>query len=229
MSANAKFSLVALVFFLNGCAGLGQLVSVGQLTSSQVQRLETISIIQAGSINAKDFKVLKRVKGISCNGDGKTHISESEAINQVRLKAALSNADALTNLVCENNQSTDWINNCWKSWVCFADVITLKNGQSIGEGDFALLPKPTLPKIPHPPEKETPQSGSGSGFFVSKMGHVITNAHVVNNCNKVTVGDNANTRVAFLFVTTVAIPLVSYRIAICRLPALLGFCKGNNQ
>ena len=30
-----------------------------------------------------------------------------------------------------------------------------------------------------PPKEQTPQSGSGSGFFVSKMGHVITNAHVV--------------------------------------------------
>ena len=42
------------------------------------------------------------------------------------------------------------------------------------------------------PEEQTPQSGTGSGFFVSKMGHVITNAHVVKNCNKVTIGDNAN-------------------------------------
>jgi S1-C subfamily serine protease len=41
----------------------------------------------------------------------------------------------------------------------------------------------------------TPQSGSGSGFFVSKMGHVITNAHVVQNCKNITIGDNANKQV----------------------------------
>jgi S1-C subfamily serine protease len=48
----------------------------------------------------------------------------------------------------------------------------------------------------------TPQSGTGSGFFVSKMGHVITNAHVVHNCNKVTVGDNANKQVPAKIINT---------------------------
>jgi S1-C subfamily serine protease len=46
-----------------------------------------------------------------------------------------------------------------------------------------------------PPEKHFPKSGIGSGFFVSKMGHVITSAHVVHNCDRVTVGDNANKQV----------------------------------
>jgi TPR repeat protein len=48
-----------------------------------------------------------------------------------------------------------------------------------------------------PPKKSPlPKSAtSGSGFFVSKLGHVITNQHVVNKCRKVTVGDNANKQV----------------------------------
>jgi V8-like Glu-specific endopeptidase len=54
-----------------------------------------------------------------------------------------------------------------------------------------------------PPIKQAiPKSGTGSGFFVSKLGHVITNAHVVKGCNKVTVGDNANQQVAAEIVNT---------------------------
>ena len=44
-------------------------------------------------------------------------------------------------------------------------------------------------------KEQSPQSGTGSGFFVSKMGHVITNAHVVRGCKRITIGDNANKQV----------------------------------
>ena len=55
---------------------------------------------------------------------------------------------------------------------------------------------------PSPRKEQASQSGTGSGFFVSKMGHVITNAHVVKGCNRVTVGDNANKQVPAEVVNT---------------------------
>ena len=45
---------------------------------------------------------------------------------------------------------------------------------------------------PKPPPKS---ATSGSGFFISKLGHVLTNQHVVDKCKSVTVGDSANKQV----------------------------------
>jgi S1-C subfamily serine protease len=53
-------------------------------------------------------------------------------------------------------------------------------------------PEPQVKTKPKPPPKS---ATSGSGFFISKLGHVITNEHVVNKCESVTVGDNANKQV----------------------------------
>jgi S1-C subfamily serine protease len=66
----------------------------------------------------------------------------------------------------------------------------------------AKLAPPVRQPPPQPPAKQTPRSGTGSGFFVSKMGHVITNAHVVENCDKVTIGDNANKQVLAELINT---------------------------
>ena len=46
------------------------------------------------------------------------------------------------------------------------------------------------------PDTDAPKAGTGSGFFVSKLGHVITNQHVVGDCKKLSVGDTPNTQVA---------------------------------
>jgi TPR repeat protein/V8-like Glu-specific endopeptidase len=64
--------------------------------------------------------------------------------------------------------------------------------------EFARLKKKNQSK-PKQVAKKKPEPKSstlGSGFFVSKSGHVITNQHIVNKCKKVTVGDNTEKQVA---------------------------------
>ena len=102
-----------------------------------------------------------------------------------------------------------------------------KEGESIGwiHGDSVALDSTVPPSSRQQQartiKEPTPQSGSGSGFFVSKMGHVITNAHVVQNCNKVTIGDNANKQVPAELINTDR----SNDLALLKLSTLVNFIE----
>lgn len=56
-----------------------------------------------------------------------------------------------------------------------------KNGPSIGKSSS-----------PNKDSFELIPASSGSGFFVSTKGHVVTNQHVIKNCEKVTIKSNGN-------------------------------------
>ena len=43
--------------------------------------------------------------------------------------------------------------------------------------------------------KQKPSNEIGSGFYVSKFRHIVTNQHVVNQCKKITVGNSINTQI----------------------------------
>ena len=45
------------------------------------------------------------------------------------------------------------------------------------------------------PARPASATTSGFGFFISRLGHVVTNEHVVGNCSGVTIGDSAEKQV----------------------------------
>jgi len=57
------------------------------------------------------------------------------------------------------------------------------------------IAKKVEPLKPNKPKPSLRSSSSGSGFFVSKFGHVVSNQHVVNECKSITVGDSAKKQV----------------------------------
>ena len=46
-----------------------------------------------------------------------------------------------------------------------------------------------------PKKQQQPTKEIGSGFYVSKFRHIVTNQHVVNKCKKITVGENMSAQI----------------------------------
>ncbi len=76
----------------------------------------------------RPFRTLGQVTGLSCNRNKfqAQDISESEALEGVRIKAVALGGDAAANVLCQTNSDTDWINNCWASVKCIGDAVKLE-------------------------------------------------------------------------------------------------------
>jgi len=234
MFGNAKFSLLALVFFLSGCSG-----TVGQnFNSSLVQNIQNNITTQEeiligfgppfkegmhegyimwtyqfdkwdllGSVKSKDLIILfdenniVRAHRYTGTGDfpkdfGEYSIAEAPAIRTPSLHKS-GNFD--TN---RDRRSTARLSPSEEKQKKREADRFARERRLLEEERKKLEAAENRQRQAQAEKEPAPQSGSGSGFFVSKMGHVITNAHVVHNCKKITIGDNANKQVPAELVNT---------------------------
>jgi hypothetical protein len=134
---------------LNGCAVIGS--AVGLTVGAIYTAASRIRIEDASGLSTDDLRQLQQVrfyntdndliytsvghvKGLSCKADalrgwipdlselnGRT--PEEAAKTQLRIQAMRAGANAVLNPICLHNESADWPNNCWQSWVCEGQAI----------------------------------------------------------------------------------------------------------
>jgi S1-C subfamily serine protease len=205
--------LVLIGFLVSGCAGFGQQIRITDLKPEDIAAYRKI-VIYTDELPTDSYETIGRIKGISCKGEYYSNVSEREAFEQLKAKAAARGSNGLTHLACEHHAGGDWGNKCFQTYICTGLAIRVGNPKAVQS--FALArqtetshssqpsgPPPqkmgpkgadaAVPPAP-PPDNRTPPSPSlspkrqphvarsGSGFFVTGVGHVLTNHHVIDGC-----------------------------------------------
>lgn len=100
--------------------------NIESLNPSELEALNRLQILE-GEIS-KPYNIIAKVKGISCHktAEQSRNRSTDDAIEGIKIKAAKRHADALTNIVCQRDRTTDWRNDCWSSMVCVGTAIKFK-------------------------------------------------------------------------------------------------------
>ena len=201
MSGNAKFRCLFLVFFfivITSSSGCMTLPVSGYLGESKEKFLgrATGYVTRTGNLN------ITTISGIKCEGD---FVYETSSNGKGDFKCADGQfGDFLFTSNGNQGEGFGKTNKGEPFFFQFGNHFhggpSQKTNKRIAE---ANRQEQTQGKKESTFRKEqTPQSGTGSGFFISKMGHVIANARVVKNCKKVTIGDNANKQVPAEIINT---------------------------
>mgnify|MGYP001478968277 CR=1 FL=1 len=118
----SRFIAVLTAVLVSGCAGLGQIESVSDLSSQQLKQVNSIKLYENDA--GLKYTSLGKIKGLSCKGSALSSTAEKEeAMMQLKIKAVKAGANAILYPTCSHDASVDWSNNCWDSWVCVGEAI----------------------------------------------------------------------------------------------------------
>ena len=119
----AKTLMIIVVAVIIGCASNPRIDS---LSSEQRRKVSEVQIYKGKP--DKPFHTLGEVSGLSCNRNlyQKQDVSESEALEGMKIKTVMLGGDAVINVLCQKNSDTDWANNCWASIKCIGDAVRFR-------------------------------------------------------------------------------------------------------
>jgi hypothetical protein len=114
---------------------LSMVIAQGCATNPRIEDLQPSQRAKAGKIEIshgpidRPHSILGTVSGLSCNRNKyqAQDISDREALEGVKIKASMMDADAVINTFCQKNSDTDWRNNCWASVKCVGEAIRYQN------------------------------------------------------------------------------------------------------
>lgn len=112
---------------LAACVGpLVEHIKVDTLQAADI--LAGVRTVSASELQGKSFVTLQPLSATSCkNKMWDPDPSNADATNQLKIKAARVNANALSNLYCEAPKGVDLAVNCWTHIVCHASAIRIEN------------------------------------------------------------------------------------------------------
>ncbi len=164
----------------NACAGIfGGVLAASTLWVSCVAwaqdgfepviSADAVRLLTSRDVSSGEYTSIKQLSAVSCRQStfGRSP-SERDAIFDLQRQAFQAGADALLDARCRASDGPDLLNNCWASVECIGTAIKLKGSDAASHSG------------------DGPAVASGSGFVVSKSGHVLTNAHVIEGCESAT-------------------------------------------
>ncbi len=96
---------------------------VDSLSPAELETYRRIQILE-GDV-PESYTVVAEVKGKECH----TTVEQSrgqttaDAITVLKVKAAKQGADAVVNIKCAPDRTTDWRNDCWSSMLCVGTAV----------------------------------------------------------------------------------------------------------
>jgi hypothetical protein len=119
--------LLGLLLLASGIVGSGcsyiEIVDHYSLSSQQLQRYRELEIVDLEQRARGDYRRIGLIRGLSCTRNPPQRASEADARDQLRLRASLAGAHAISPPTCSHSGGVDWSNNCWQSIICESELL----------------------------------------------------------------------------------------------------------